>query len=87
MSSTLPLCQYPCSACPDQAPALTHGRRAEIQSRWVAAHAVVSLAPTAWYLSPSPLKLVTERLVYADGGNPVPTSGHGKRAAQVQPMK
>ena len=57
---------------------------AEIYERWVAAHAVIILAPTYWYQSPSPLKLMIDRMVSADGGNPDPTSTHGKRAAEAK---
>ena len=35
---------------------------AEIYERWVAAHAVIVLAPTCWYQSPSPLKLMIDRM-------------------------
>jgi multimeric flavodoxin WrbA len=45
---------------------------AEIYERWVSAHGVILLAPTCWYQSPSPLKLMIDRLVCADGGNPDP---------------
>jgi multimeric flavodoxin WrbA len=36
------------------------------------------VTPVHWYQSPSPLKLMVDRLVCADGGNPDPTSTHGK---------
>jgi multimeric flavodoxin WrbA len=57
---------------------------AEIHERWVAAHAVILLAPTCWYRSPSPLKLMIDRLVCADGGNPDPTTTHGKDVAEAK---
>ena len=57
---------------------------AEIYERWVAAHAVIVLAPTYWYQSPSPLKLMIDRMVCADGGNPDPTTTHGKHVAQAK---
>ena len=57
---------------------------AEIHERWVAAHAVIVLAPTHWYQSPSPLKLMIDRLVSADGGNPDPTTTHGKHVAEAK---
>ena len=40
---------------------------------WVAAHGVLIVAPVYWYQMPSPLKLMVDRLVCADGGNPDPT--------------
>jgi multimeric flavodoxin WrbA len=53
---------------------------AEIYERWVSAHAVILLAPTYWYQSPSPLKLMIDRMVCADGGNPDPTTHHPRQA-------
>ena len=51
---------------------------AEIYPRWVAAHGVMILCPVNWYQAPSVLKLMIDRLVCADGGNPDQTSTHGK---------
>ena len=84
VSSAMPLCHWPCSCYPNHALAQTHDWMAEIYPRWVAAHAVILLAPTYWYQSPSPLKLMIDRLVCADGGNPDPTSTHGKRVAEAK---
>jgi multimeric flavodoxin WrbA len=52
---------------------------AEIYEKRVAAHGVIILTPTYWYQAPSVLKLMIDRLVCADGGNPDPTSTHGKK--------
>ena len=52
----------------------------EIYPRWAAAHGVVIVTPVYWYQVPSALKLMIDRLVCADGGNPDPTSTHGKDA-------
>jgi multimeric flavodoxin WrbA len=60
---------------------------AEIYERWVAAHAVIILAPTYWYQSPSPLKLMIDRMVCADGGNPDPTTTHGKHVAEAKQIE
>ncbi len=60
---------------------------AEIYEQWVSAHGVILVAPTYWYQSPSPLKLMIDRLVCADGGNPDPTLTGGKdplKAKQVE---
>jgi len=40
-----------------------------------------------WYQSPSPLKLMIDRLVCADGGNVDPSSTHGKKAAEAKAME
>jgi len=50
----------------------------EIYPRWVAAHGVMIICPVHWYQSPSGLKLMIDRLVCADGGNPDPTTTKGK---------
>ena len=43
------------------------------------AHGVLLLTPVYWYQVASPLKLMMDRLVCADGGNPDPTSTQGKK--------
>jgi multimeric flavodoxin WrbA len=55
---------------------------AEIYPKWVAAHGVMIVCPVNWYQAPSSLKLMIDRLVCADGGNPDLTSTGGK-----DPMK
>jgi multimeric flavodoxin WrbA len=40
-----------------------------------------------WYQSASPLKLLMDRLVCADGGNPDPTSTHGKHADEAKALE
>jgi putative NADPH-quinone reductase len=54
--------------------------------RWSAwpAHAVIILTPTYWYQSPSPLKLMIDRMVCAGGGNPDPTTTHGKHVIEAK---
>lgn len=59
----------------------------EIYERWSAAHGVVIVTPVYWYQSPSPLKLMIDRLVCADGGNPDPTSTGGKDPAQAKALE
>jgi multimeric flavodoxin WrbA len=51
---------------------------AEIYPRWMAAHGIMILCPVHWYQAPSSLKLMIDRLVCADGGNPDPTLTGGK---------
>jgi multimeric flavodoxin WrbA len=60
---------------------------AEIYEKWVAAHGVVIMTPVYWYQAPSVLKLMMDRLVCADGGNPDPTSTHGKRAREAKDIE
>ena len=87
VSSAMPLCHWPCSCYPNHALGQAEDWMAEIYERWVAAHAVIILAPTYWYQSPSPLKLMIDRLVCADGGNPDPTSTHGKKVAEAKSIE
>jgi multimeric flavodoxin WrbA len=42
------------------------------------------VCPVNWYGAPSSLKLMIDRLVCADGGNPDPTSTHGKDPARAK---
>ena len=79
VSTAMPLCHWPCSCYPNHSLAQTSDWMAEIYERWVAAHGVIILTPVHWYQSPSPLKLMVDRLVCADGGNPDPTTTHGKK--------
>ena len=87
VSSAMPLCHWPCSCYPNHALGQTDDWMAEIYERWVAAHGVIILAPTYWYQSPSPLKLMIDRMVCADGGNPDPTTTHGKRVAEAKQIE
>jgi len=87
VSTAMPLCHWPCSCYPNHSLDQVHDWMAEIYERWVKAHGVVILAPTYWYQSPSPLKLMIDRLVCADGGNPDPSSTHGKKAAEAKAIE
>ena len=87
VSSAMPLCHWPCSCYPNHALNQADDWMAEIYERWVAAHGVIILAPTYWYQSPSPLKLMIDRLVCADGGNPDPSSTHGKKVAEAKAIE
>ncbi len=86
-STAMPLCHWPCSCYPNHALNQTNDWMAELYERWVAAHAVIIVTPVYWYQSPSPLKLMIDRLVCADGGNPDPTSTSGKKAAQAKELE
>jgi multimeric flavodoxin WrbA len=59
----------------------------EIYPKWVAAHGIMIVAPVNWYQAPSSLKLMIDRLVCADGGNPDPTSTHGKDASLAKEIE
>lgn len=70
VSTAMPLCHWPCSCSPNHAMGQTGNWMHEIYERWTAAHGVMILAPVNWYQAPSVLKLMIDRLVCADGGNP-----------------
>ena len=87
VSTAMPLCHWPCSCYPNHAMAQTSDWMAEIYERWVSAHGILIITPVHWYQSPSPLKLMVDRLVCADGGNPDPTTTHGKNAAEAKALE
>lgn len=87
VSTAMPLCHWPCSCYPNHALNQTNDWMGEIYERWTAAHAVVITTPVYWYQSPSPLKLMIDRLVCADGGNPDPTSTSGKKAGKAKELE
>jgi multimeric flavodoxin WrbA len=87
VSTAMPLCHWPCSCYPNHAERQTNDWMAEIYEKWVAAHAVIIMTPVYWYQTPSVLKLMIDRLVCADGGNPDPTTTHGKRAREAKEME
>jgi multimeric flavodoxin WrbA len=78
VSTAMPLCHWPCSCYPNHAMGQTNDWMAELYPRWVAAHGVFVLCPVHWYQAPASLKLMMDRLVCADGGNPDPTTTKGK---------
>jgi multimeric flavodoxin WrbA len=87
VSTAMPLCHWPCSCYPNPALRQTGDWMARIYERWVAAHGVILFTPTHWYQATSALKLMIDRLVCADGGNPDPTSTHGKRAQEAKAIE
>ncbi|MCC7483479.1 MAG: NAD(P)H-dependent oxidoreductase [Burkholderiales bacterium] len=78
VSTAQPLCHWPCSCYPNHAMGQTNDWMAEIYERWAAAHGIMILCPVHWYQAPASLKLMMDRLVCADGGNPDPTTTRGK---------
>ena len=87
VSSAMPLCHWPCTCYPNHSLGQSDDWMAEIYERWVAAHGVIIMAPTYWYQSPSPLKLMIDRMVCADGGNPDPTTTHGKKVVEAKAIE
>jgi multimeric flavodoxin WrbA len=87
VSTAMPLCHWPCSCYPNHGERQVNDWMAEIYEKWVAAHGVIILTPTYWYQAPSVLKLMIDRLVCADGGNPDPTSTHGKKADEAKALE
>ncbi|HEY9023324.1 MAG TPA: flavodoxin family protein [Burkholderiaceae bacterium] len=87
VSTAMPLCHWPCSCYPNHSLGQTGDWMNEIYPRWVAAHGIVIVSPVYWYQSPSPLKLMMDRLVCADGGNPDPSTTHGKKVAEAKALE
>jgi multimeric flavodoxin WrbA len=87
VSTAMPLCHWPCSCYPNHAARQVNDWMAQIYEEWVAAHGVIIVTPVYWYQAPSPLKLMIDRLVCADGGNPDPTSTQGKKAELAKEME
>lgn len=86
-STAMPLCHWPCSCYPNHGQRQTNDWMEEIYEKWVAAHAVIILTPVYWYQAPSVLKLMIDRLVCADGGNPDPTTTSGKNAEKAKAIE
>jgi multimeric flavodoxin WrbA len=59
----------------------------EIYPMWVAAHGIMIITPVNWYQVTSPIKLMMDRLVCADGGNPDPTLTAGKDARRAKEIE
>jgi multimeric flavodoxin WrbA len=87
VSTAMPLCHWPCSCYPNHAMGQTNDWMAEIYPRWVAAHGVMIVCPVHWYQAPASLKLMIDRLVCADGGNPDPTTTSGKDPAKAKALE
>lgn len=87
VSTAMPLCHWPCSCYPNHALGQTGDWMADIYPKWVAAHGVMIVCPVNWYQAPSSLKLMIDRLVCADGGNPDPTTTQGKNAKRAKQIE
>jgi multimeric flavodoxin WrbA len=87
VSTAQPLCHWPCSCYPNHAIGQTGDWMNEIYPKWVAAHGIMIVCPVNWYQAPSSLKLMIDRLVCADGGNPDPTSTGGKDPVKAKRLE
>jgi multimeric flavodoxin WrbA len=86
-STAAALCHWPCSCYPNHSLGQTQDWMNDIYPMWVAAHGIMIVTPVNWYQVSSPLKLMMDRLVCADGGNPDPTRTHGKNAALAKQIE
>jgi multimeric flavodoxin WrbA len=87
VSTAMPLCHWPCSCYPNHAMGQVNDWMNELYPRWVRAHGVLIVSPVYWYQAPSVLKLMIDRLVCADGGNPDPTTTHGKKPEEAKSLE
>lgn len=86
-STAASLCHWPCSCYPNHSLGQAQDWMNDIYPMWVAAHGVMIVTPVNWYQVTSPLKLMMDRLVCADGGNPDPTLTHGKDAKRAKEIE
>jgi multimeric flavodoxin WrbA len=87
VSTAQPLCHWPCSCYPNHALGQVGDWMNEIYERWVSAHAIILLTPVNWYHTASGMKVMIDRLVCADGGNPDPTSTDGKDPEKAKALE
>ncbi len=86
-STAAPLCHWPCSCYSNYSLGQTDDWMNEIYPLWVQAHGIMIITPVNWYQVSSPLKLMMDRLVCADGGNADPTLTHGKDAGKAKEIE
>lgn len=86
-STSAALCHWPCSCYPNYSLGQTQDWMNEIYPLWVAAHGIMIVTPVNWFQVSSPVKLMMDRLVCADGGNPDPTLTHGKDARRAKEIE
>lgn len=86
-STSATLCHWPCSCYPNYSLGQVHDWMNDIYPMWVEAHGIFVTTPVNWYQVSSPLKLMMDRMVCADGGNPDPTLTHGKDAAEAKAVE
>ncbi len=86
-STAAALCHWPCSCYPNHSLGQVQDWMNDIYPLWVRAHGIMIVTPVNWYSPTSPLKLMMDRLVCADGGNPDPTSTQGKDAKKAKQLE
>ncbi len=87
VSTAMPLCHWPCSCYPNHSLNQTHDWMNDIYPMWVKAHGILIITPVYWHQAPSALKLMIDRLVCADGGNPDPTTTKGKDPSEAKKIE
>lgn len=87
VSTAMPLCHWPCSCYPNHSLGQVDDWMNDIYEQWVSAHGIIIFTPVYWYQAPSVLKLMIDRLVCADGGNPDPSSTHGKKPEEAKALE
>lgn len=87
VATSMALCHWPCSCYPNYAIGQVDDWMNEIYPLWVGAHGVMIVTPVNWYQAPTGLKAMMDRLVCADGGNPDPTSTHGKTPEEAKALE
>lgn len=86
-STAAALCHWPCSCYPNYSLGQTQDMMNDIYPLWVRAHGIMLITPVNWYHTSSPMKLMIDRLVCADGGNPDPTLTQGKDAKKAKAVE
>jgi len=87
VSTAMPLCHWPCSCYPNHSLGQADDWMAEIYERLTQAHGLLIVTPVYWGQVPGSLKLMMDRLVCADGGNPDPSSTQGKDAEKAKAIE
>jgi multimeric flavodoxin WrbA len=87
VSTSMALCHWPCSCYPNYSLGQTDDWMNDIYPKWVAAHGIMIVTPVNWYHAPAGLKAMIDRLVCADGGNPDPSSTHGKKPDEAKALE
>jgi multimeric flavodoxin WrbA len=87
VATSMALCHWPCSCYPNYSLDQTDDWMNEIYPLWVAAHGIMIVTPVHWYHAPTVLKAMMDRLVCADGGNPDPSSTHGKTVEEAKALE
>jgi len=87
VSTSMALCHWPCSCYPNYSLGQTDDWMNEIYPLWVAARGIMLITPVNWYHAPGALKAMIDRMVCADGGNPDPSSTHGKTATEAKVLE